>query len=54
MVKELRRTSRNSNLRGMKKLMRKDNGGFKAVLDKLIQEASAWEPKARQGDTDTT
>ena len=43
MVKKLRRTSRNSNLRGMKKLMRKDDGGFKAVLDKLIQEASARE-----------
>lgn len=41
MVKELRRTSRNSNLRGVKSLMRKDDGGLKGVLNKLIQEASA-------------
>lgn len=43
MVKELRRTSRNSNLRGVKSLMRKDDGGLKGVLNKLIQEASARE-----------
>ena len=43
MVKELRRSSRNSNLRGVKNLMKKNDGGFKAVLSKLIQEALVQE-----------
>ena len=53
MVKELRRTSRNSNLRGVKSLMRKEDGGLKGVLNKLIQEAFAREKEARHSDTDT-
>ncbi len=43
MVKELRRSSRNSNLRGVKSLMKKNDGGFKIVLEKLVQEALAQE-----------
>ncbi|MBQ8699201.1 MAG: YaiI/YqxD family protein [Schwartzia sp.] len=39
MVKELRRSSRNANLRGIKNLMKKADGGFKAVLGNLLLEA---------------
>ena len=42
MVKEqLRRSFRNSSLRGAISLMQKDDGSFKAVLEELVQEASA-------------
>ena len=46
MVKELRRSSRNSNLRGVKSLMKKHDGGFKVVLEKLVQEVLAKEAES--------
>ena len=46
MVKELRRPSRNSNLRGVKSLMKKHDGGFKVVLEKLVQEVLAKEAES--------
>ncbi len=39
MVKMARRSSRRPRVRGIKNLMRKEDGGFVAVLNQLIQEA---------------
>ena len=46
MIKELRRTSRNANLSGVKSLMKKNDGGFKTVLEKLVQEALVKEAES--------
>ncbi|MBQ7516419.1 MAG: YaiI/YqxD family protein [Schwartzia sp.] len=41
MVRMARRSSQRPRIRGIKNLMRRDDGGFAAVLNRLIEEASA-------------
>ena len=53
MVKEMRRFTRNANLRGIKNLVRQDDGGFKAVLQELILEALTYESKDEVDETAT-
>ena len=53
LAKKLRRVSRNSNLRGIKKLTQKDDGGFKAVLKKLIHGERDREGENGDGEAES-